>query len=71
MLFKSNRIAFLFAFIVPIMVIAQNVEVINKKGTLVTVKNNTVTTSSTAPADPVENDVWLDSSDSENTRPKV
>ena len=71
MLFKLKRLALIFTITAHFVIVAQNVEVINKKGTLVTVKNNTVTTSSTAPTNPVENDVWLDSSDSDNTRPKV
>ena len=71
MLFKFNRLAFLFVILSHAVIVAQSVEVIDKKGTRVTVKNNTVTTSPSAPSNPVENDVWLDSSDSENTRPKV
>ncbi|WP_299001304.1 hypothetical protein [uncultured Tenacibaculum sp.] len=38
---------------------AQEVRVIDNKGTIQIVRNNTVTTSATAPATPVENDVWI------------
>lgn len=41
---------------------AQNVRVIDNKGTIKTVRNNNVTfTGSTAPANPVEGDVWINS----------
>lgn len=39
---------------------AQEVRVIDNKGTLETIRNNQVTTSATAPLTPVEGDVWYD-----------
>jgi len=51
--------------------IGQQFEAIDKKGSVVAVNNNTVTTGTTAPADPVENDVWFDTSDNNNTKPKI
>ncbi|WP_440121198.1 hypothetical protein [Tenacibaculum sp. Ill] len=44
---------------------AQEVRVIDNKGTIQTVNNNTVTTSTTAPTNPVENDVWFDTTNSQ------
>jgi hypothetical protein len=41
---------------------AQEVRVIDNKGTIKTVKNNKVTTSLTAPTTPLEGDVWFDTS---------
>lgn len=66
-----KRTALILAMMAHFAVSAQNVEAIDRKGTVVSVKNNRVTTSATPPVGPVENDVWLDSSDSGNTRPKV
>ncbi|MFT7900445.1 hypothetical protein VBY74_10700 [Tenacibaculum ascidiaceicola] len=44
---------------------AQEVRVIDNKGTIQTVNNNTVTTSTTAPTLPVENDVWFDTTNNQ------
>lgn len=44
---------------------AQEVRVIDNKGTIQTVNNNAVTTSTTAPTNPVENDVWFDTTNSQ------
>lgn len=44
---------------------SQEIRVIDKKGTIQTVNNNTVTTSTTAPTLPVENDVWFDTTNNE------
>ena len=44
---------------------AQEVRVIDNKGTIQTVNNNTVTTSATAPTLPLENDVWFDITNSQ------
>ncbi len=44
------------------MVNAQEVRVIDNKGTIRTVRNNKVTTSNTAPVLPVEGDIWFDTS---------
>ncbi|WP_159086001.1 beta strand repeat-containing protein [Flavobacterium faecale] len=46
---------------------AQEVTVINQKGTKIKVVNNKVTTSATAPTAPFENDVWFDSSTTPST----
>ncbi|MDP2541432.1 hypothetical protein [Tenacibaculum discolor] len=44
---------------------AQEVRVVNNKGTIQTVNNNTVTTSTTTPTNPVENDVWFDTTNNQ------
>ena len=44
---------------------AQEVRVIDNKGTIQTVNNNTVTTSTTAPTLPLENDVWFDTTNNQ------
>jgi len=41
---------------------AQEVRVIDNKGTIASVNNNNVTSSATAPTNPVENDIWYDTS---------
>ena len=41
---------------------AQEVRVVNNKGTILNIRNNTVTTSNTMPTNPVENDIWFTSS---------
>jgi hypothetical protein len=41
---------------------AQEVRVIDNKGTIKTARNNQVYTSATAPADPLEGDIWFDTS---------
>lgn len=46
---------------------AQEVRVIDNKGTFKTVNNNNVTTSNTAPTTPIENDIWFDTSTTPNT----
>lgn len=40
---------------------AQEVNVVDNKGTIQTVNNNNVTRNATAPTNPVENDIWFDS----------
>ncbi|WP_419213520.1 hypothetical protein ACNR9Q_05020 [Maribacter sp. X9] len=71
MRFNFKQLFFVMAMMMHAIIIAQKVEAINKKGTIVRIHNNQVTTSSTPPVDPVENDVWFDNSDSDNTRPKI
>lgn len=51
-----------FALIFSLKINAQEIRVIDNKGTIKDVRNNNVTTSATAPSDPVENDVWFDTS---------
>ena len=46
---------------------AQEISVINSKGTILNVRNNTVTTSNTGNLNPVENDIWFDTSSSPTT----
>lgn len=43
---------------------AQEIRVIDKKGTIQTVNNNLVTTSTTFPSNPVEGDIWFDTTNS-------
>lgn len=42
---------------------AQEITVIDNKGTKITVRNNQVSLSSTNPLDPIEGDIWFDNSD--------
>lgn len=46
--------------------VAQEIRVIDNKGTLKTANNNKVTSSNTAPLLPLENDVWYDTSSTPN-----
>ncbi|OAD45078.1 hypothetical protein LPB303_09070 [Polaribacter atrinae] len=41
---------------------AQEISVINNKGTILNVRNNNVTNSNAPPINPVENDIWFDTS---------
>ncbi|MBT8244062.1 MAG: hypothetical protein HKP48_10830 [Winogradskyella sp.] len=42
--------------------LSQEIRVIDNKGTIETINNNSVTTSNTAPTNPVEGDTWYDTS---------
>ncbi len=44
--------------------IAQTVEVIDKKGTIKTIRNNQVTVTTTQPNAPIEGDIWIDTNSS-------
>ncbi|MCW2119853.1 beta strand repeat-containing protein [Flavobacterium sp. 7A] len=69
MFYKNIKQFLLFSlclFFVQI-AIAQEVTVINQKGTKINVVNNKVTTSATAPSNPFEGDVWYDSSTTPST----
>ena len=44
--------------------IAQTVEVIDKKGTIKTIRNNQVTVATTEPNTPIEGDIWIDTTSS-------
>ncbi|OSY87726.1 hypothetical protein WH52_09865 [Tenacibaculum holothuriorum] len=46
---------------------AQQVRVIDNKGTIQSVNNNNVTSSNTAPTNPIEGDVWFDTNSSPTT----
>lgn len=46
---------------------AQEIMVINNKGTIATVNNNTVTTANVAPTNPVEDDLWFNTTTTPNT----
>ncbi|MDT0554273.1 hypothetical protein [Urechidicola vernalis] len=50
---------------------AQEVNVIDNKGTIHTVRNNQVTTSNTAPLTPLMNDVWFDTTNTTNVIAKT
>lgn len=64
--FKNRNVVFLFCVLAVVSVSkAQEVRVIDNKGTINIVRNNKVTTSVTAPTDPLEGDVWFDT----NTTP--
>ena len=51
--------------------VAQNVRVIDNKGTKITIRNNQVTTSNTEPSTAVEGDVWFDNTDVNNIITKI
>ena len=50
---------------------AQEVKAIDNKGTITKIRNNTVTTSDAQPTNPLESDVWFDTSLSETVLVKV
>ena len=51
---------------------AQEIRVIDNKGTINTARNNQVTTSiAPGPANPLENDVWFDNTDATNVITKI
>lgn len=56
---------------VPMIAHAQEVRVIDNKGTKVLVRNTSVSTGTTAPTDPILNDIWFDTSDADHQRVKV
>jgi hypothetical protein len=61
--FKAINRRFLIFFIfglIGFQLQSQINRVIDNKGTIVMVKNNQVTTAATAPANPLENDIWID-----------
>ena len=61
--FKAINRRFLMFFIfglIGFQLQSQINRVIDNKGTIVMVKNNQVTTAATAPANPLENDIWID-----------
>ncbi len=60
MSFSFKQILTFCAIVVNFTVIAQQVEAIDRKGSVVTIKNNTVTTAVIAPSNPLENDIWFD-----------
>ena len=56
----KKSLSLLFIFVMYAVVKAQEVTVIDHKGTLVNVTNNLVTTSATTPLVPLSNDIWFD-----------
>ena len=62
---KQHIISFLLLLVTSIY--AQEVSVINNKGTILNIRNNTVTTANTSNSNPVENDIWFDTSSSPTT----
>lgn len=67
---KNNKhivILILVLIFISLDINAQEVNVVDNKGTIQTVNNNQVTTVATAPTSPVENDVWFDTSTTPNT----
>lgn len=59
---KYNYITLFLALVISFMTNAQEVRVMDNKGTIQQIRNNSVTTSDTAPIDPVEGDTWYDTS---------
>ena len=60
-----------YIMMVQASMVAQQLEATDKKGNIINVNNNRVTTDINAPSEPLENDVWLDTSDSENIKPRI
>lgn len=58
----SNNIFLLFALFTITVNNAQEVSVIDHKGTIETVRNNQVTSATLMPINPLQNDVWFDTS---------
>ena len=54
-LISSTLVLFTFSFS-----LAQELRVIDNKGSLVVVNNTRVTSDATPPSDPLENDIWID-----------
>tara|TARA_B110000114_G_scaffold85740_1_gene90585 strand:+ start:310 stop:1005 length:696 start_codon:yes stop_codon:yes gene_type:complete len=50
---------------------AQEIRVVDNKGTINTARNNQVTTSNAPPANPLENDVWFDITNTTNVITKI
>jgi hypothetical protein len=71
MLLNFKSLILFCAMMVSFHIVAQKAEAINKKGSVVIVNNNTTTTASLPPTTPIQNDIWFDTSDNENTKPKV
>ena len=70
--FKNWSTLFLiFALATVSVANAQEIRVIDNKGTIETVRNNQITTSATAPANPLEGDVWFDNSIANNIITKI
>ena len=62
--FNTQNICVIISWVLIVFSIntnAQEVKVVNNKGTIQSVNNNTVTSASTAPISPVEGDVWFNS----------
>ncbi|WBX78003.1 hypothetical protein PG911_07035 [Tenacibaculum ovolyticum] len=58
---QKNHLTLLFSIIITCLSLnAQEVRVVDNKGTIKYVNNNKVTTSNTAPLSPLENDIWFD-----------
>jgi restriction endonuclease S subunit len=65
-LINKNIIILTLALVVSIAINAQVVRVIGNKGTLASIRNNQVTTAAIAPVNPLEGDVWFDTSGTTN-----
>jgi len=64
--FFKVLLLFCIAIGLPNKISSQEVEVIDKKGTIVSVSNNRVTVNAIAPTTPIEGDVWFDITDPAN-----
>ncbi|WP_324024261.1 hypothetical protein QSV08_14430 [Maribacter sp. BPC-D8] len=71
MLLNFKSLVVICAMMINFNVVAQIAKAIYKKESVVTVNNNTVTNASAAPINPIQNDVWYYTSDSENSIPKI
>jgi hypothetical protein len=57
---KIKGLLALFTFVIYTQATAQVITVIDRKGTIVDVNNNKVTTAATAPSNPINGDIWFD-----------
>ncbi len=55
----------IFVLCIPRIVLAQKEVAINRKGSLVEIRNTVTSTSSTAPSTPLKNDIWFDTASKE------
>lgn len=73
MLFKTIKSILLLLFLVfySNLINAQEIRVIDNKGTKVTVRNNQVSLSNISPIFPIEGDIWFDNSDTNHIITKI
>ncbi len=67
----GHIVVFMLIWAVPRIAHTQEIRVIDNKGTKVLVRNTTVSTGTSAPVAPVQNDIWFDTSDADHQRVKV
>lgn len=69
--FRYMKIVLLSISFIGFKTHAQLINGIDKKGNIINIQNNQVITATTAPVDPLENDIWFDNTDTNNVITKV